>query len=80
MPSSQLRTINDTIHGPRTEAADSSDDFQEAWHYRRELLPKGVGYLQVDAVFITKKGYGMWVLQRDSDILTTLGAAKQKPQ
>ena len=39
-----------------------------------------MGYLQVDAVFITKKGYGMCVLQRDSDILTTLGAAKQKPE
>jgi hypothetical protein len=34
----------------------------------------------VDAVFITKKGYGKNVLQRDPDVLATLNAAKQKPQ
>ena len=78
--SEQLQKINDRYVGPGTEAAESSYDFQEVWHYRRELLPKGVGYLQVDANFITKKGYGMFVLQRDSDILTTLGAAKKKPE
>ena len=55
-------------------------NFQEVWHYRKELLPKGVSYLEVDAVFVTKKGYGTDVLQRESDILTTLDAAKQKPQ
>ena len=44
---------------PGTEAAESAYDYQEVWHYRRELLPKGVSYLQVDAVFITKKGYGI---------------------
>ncbi|HTR01564.1 MAG TPA: hypothetical protein VMN82_00085, partial [Thermoanaerobaculia bacterium] len=61
-------------------AAQNSIDFQEVWHYRKELLPKNVSYLQVDATFITKKGYGVEVLQRESDILTTLSAAKQKPQ
>ena len=77
---SQLASINDHYTGPGTQAPESSYDFQEVWHYRKELLPKGVGYLQVDAVFITKKGYGMFVLQRDSDILTTMGAAKKKPE
>jgi hypothetical protein len=76
----QLAATNDRYVGPGTEAADSSYDFQEVWHYRRELLPKGVSYLQVDATFITKKGYGVEVLQRDSDILTTLSAAKKKPE
>jgi GWxTD domain-containing protein len=78
--SSNLASINDRYTGPGTEAPESSYDFQEVWHYRKELLPKGVGYLQVDATFITKKGYGMFVLQRDSDILTTMSAAKKKPE
>jgi GWxTD domain-containing protein len=76
----QLMKIDDRYMGPGTEAADHEMNFQEVWHYRRELLPKGVSYLQVDAMFVTKKGYGVEVLQRDSDILTTLSAAKQKPQ
>jgi hypothetical protein len=78
--SAQLNKINDQFTGPGTQAPESNYDFQEVWHYRKELLPKNVGYLQVDATFITKKGYGMFVLQRDSDILTTLGAAKKKPE
>ena len=77
---SNLAAINDRYRGPGTEAPEASMDFQEVWHYRKELIPKGVSYLQVDAVFITKKGYGVEVLQRDSDILTTLSAAKRKPQ
>ncbi len=77
---SQLQKTDDRYDGPGVEAADQEMNFQEVWHYRKELLPKNVSYLQVDAVFITKKGYGIEVLQRDSDILTTLSAAKQKPQ
>ena len=67
------------LFGPGHQAADSDNDYQEVWHYRKDLLPKGVSYIQVDAVFVTKKGYGKDVLQRESDILTTLNAAKQKP-
>jgi len=33
----------------------------------------------VDVTFITKKGYGVNVLQRDPMTLTTLDAAKRKP-
>ena len=79
-PSSQVNALNDRYAGPGTEAPDSDMNYQEVWHYRRELLPKAVSYIQVDAVFLTKKGYGKNVLQRDSDILTTLSAAKQTPQ
>ena len=75
----QMAAMNDQYTGPGTQAADSEMNFQEVWHYRKELLPKNVSYLQVDAVFVTKKGYGVEVLQRDPDILTTLSAAKQKP-
>jgi GWxTD domain-containing protein len=80
LSSSQSATISDRYVGPPTEAADSEMNYQEVWHYRKELLPKGVSYLQVDAVFITKKSYGKNVLQRDPDILATLNAAKQKPE
>ncbi len=76
----QMATTNDRYVGPGTEAANASKDYQEVWHYRKELLPKNVSYLQVDAVFVTKKGYGDNILQREPDILTTLSAAKQKPQ
>jgi GWxTD domain-containing protein len=76
----QMATTNDHYVGPGTEAANASKDYQEVWHYRKELLPKNVSYLQVDAVFITKKSYGDNVLQREPDILATLAAAKQKPQ
>ena len=75
----EMASTNDHYVGPGTEATSTSKDYQEVWHYRKELLPKGIPYLQVDAVFVTKKGYGNNVLQRESDILTTLSAAKQKP-
>ncbi|HKD19990.1 MAG TPA: GWxTD domain-containing protein [Thermoanaerobaculia bacterium] len=78
--SGQNAALADRYSGPGTEAPNSDNDYQEVWHYRRDLLPKGVSYIQVDATFITKKGYGKNVLQRESDILTTLNAAKQKPQ
>ena len=68
----------DRIAGPGTRAAEPSNNYQEAWHYRKELLPKGVSFIQVDAIFITKQGYGKNVLQRDPDVLATLNAAKQK--
>ena len=55
---------------------DAQQNWREVWHYRRELLPKGVGYLQVDIEFITKKGYGINVMQRDHASLATLEAAR----
>jgi len=76
----EVSALNDQFGGPGKQAANPDKDYQEIWHYRRDLLPKGVSYIQVDAVFITKKGYGQNVLQRDADVLATLNAAKQKPQ
>jgi hypothetical protein len=76
----QMATINDQYTGPGVQAPNSDKDYQEVWHYRKDSLPKGVSFIQVDATFITKKGYGKDVLQRDPDVLATLNAAKQKPQ
>jgi len=50
---------------------------REVWHYRRELLPPGVPYQQVDFDFITRVGYGDKTLQRDAPSLTTLEAARK---
>jgi GWxTD domain-containing protein len=60
-------------------APESAANFQEVWHYRKELLPKGVSYQQVDITFITRKGYGANTLQRESQTLTTLESAKKPP-
>jgi GWxTD domain-containing protein len=78
--SSQVATIGDQYSGPGTQAAQNDNNYQEVWHYRKELLPKNVGYLQVDVAFVTRKGYGVNVLQRDSQTLTTLDAAKKQPR
>jgi len=75
---SNLNSISDRSSGPGTRMTDSAANWREVWHYRRELLPSGVPYQQVDFEFITRKGYGTNVLQRDSPALATLDAARQK--
>jgi GWxTD domain-containing protein len=61
---------------PTSKAAESNANTVEAWHYRREVLPKGVPFQQVDFQFVTKQGYGDNVLQRDSNVVNTLNAAR----
>jgi len=61
--------------GAKAPNSDGSSNWREIWHYRRELLPRGVGYQQVDIEFISKKGYGVNVIQRDPATLATLEAA-----
>jgi GWxTD domain-containing protein len=65
-----------SVHPDPTTAADVSNSFREIWHYRREALPKGVSIDQLDIVFVTKKGAGRFVLQRDPAVLATLNAAR----
>jgi GWxTD domain-containing protein len=76
--SAQVVSTTDRYSGPGIAVRDSGDNWREVWHYRRELLPGGVPYQQVDFEFVTRKGYGKNVLQRDSPALTTLDIAKQK--
>lgn len=71
-------SIGDRKSGAGTTMTEASANWREVWHYRRELLPAGVPYQQVDFEFITRKGYGKNVLQRDSSTLATLEAARQK--
>ena len=64
-----------TLRAPK--AAETAANWREIWHYRRELLPAGVPYQQVDFDFITRKGYGKNVMQRDPMTLNTLEAARK---
>jgi GWxTD domain-containing protein len=77
--SAQLATANARHGGPAKLAAASGEDKMEVWHYRKELLPKKVPYQQVDFEFVTKKGYGVNVLQRSEESVNTLGVAAPPP-
>ncbi|MFN2386258.1 MAG: GWxTD domain-containing protein [Thermoanaerobaculia bacterium] len=55
-----------------------ASNWREVWHYRRQHLPRDVPYLQVDFDFVTKRGYGKSVLQRDAQILDTLERTKAR--
>ena len=72
----QAAAIRGSMAGPANTAPESDANWREIWHYRRELLPKAVSYQQVDFEFLTKRGYGKNVLQRDEISLTTIEAAK----
>jgi GWxTD domain-containing protein len=64
--------------GPGKTALDSSNNTVETWVYRKERLPANVPYQQVDFKFLTKQGYGANVLQRESDTVTVLEAARPR--
>ncbi|HZI65699.1 MAG TPA: GWxTD domain-containing protein [Thermoanaerobaculia bacterium] len=68
----------DRVTGPGSTVNDAASNWREVWHYRREHLPAGVPYLQVDFDFVTKQGYGENVLQRETQVLDTLDRAKNK--
>jgi GWxTD domain-containing protein len=72
----KISQVNAGFGGPGTKGLEASQNTEEIWHYRRELLPKGAPYQQVDFEFVTKKGYGANVLQRTSETTNTLDAAK----
>ena len=72
----QVAAILATMSGPANTLPESETSWREVWHYRRELLPRTVSYLQVDFQFVTKRGYGNEVLQRDEVALATIDAAK----
>jgi GWxTD domain-containing protein len=75
---SSSAAATDAVFGPGTKAADSSSDWREIWHYPSELLPRGVSYQKLAVEFVTKKGFGKNVLQRDYKTLATLDAAKTR--
>ena len=60
-----------------TKDLDTSRNQMETWHYRRESLPKAAPYKEVVFHFITRKGYGENVMQREPVSLTTLDFARR---
>jgi hypothetical protein len=68
----------DKVTGPGTTVNEAAKNWREVWHYRREHLPKGIPYHQVDFQFVTKQGYGENVLQRETQVLDTLEKAKSR--
>ena len=68
--------IYDKMTSSSTKLPDSDGNYREVWHFRRELLPAGISYHQVDFDFITRKGYGRNVWQREARTLTTLEKAR----
>jgi GWxTD domain-containing protein len=68
----------DQVTGPAVSVRDAAaKSWVETWHYRRELLPAGLPFQQVDFAFVTKQGYGKNVLQRDPDSLAALERSKE---
>ncbi len=67
----------DNMTGPGNRMLDGAANWREVWHYRKELLPKGLPYGQVDFDFITRQGYGRNVMQREASVLNTLDAARK---
>ena len=68
--------IWDHMTNPSTKLPSSDANWREIWHYRHESLPEGLLFRQVDFEFITRKGYGKNVLQRDDPTLKTLNFAR----
>jgi GWxTD domain-containing protein len=75
-PGAASALVYDRMTGPGTRLPDSDGNYREVWHYRRELLPAGISFHQVDFEFITRKGYGQNVWQREGRTLTTLETAR----
>jgi GWxTD domain-containing protein len=68
----------DAFFGPGARVQETGASFREVWHYRRELLPKSLGFQQVDVEFITRRGYGVGVLQRDPAAVAALDASRNR--
>jgi GWxTD domain-containing protein len=75
--SPQAAMIYTQMAGPNNRLPDPDGNYREVWHYRRELLPPSISYHQVDFDFISRKGYGKNVLQRDDKTLATLETARK---
>lgn len=69
--------IVDNMTRPTNKLPQAGVDWREIWHYRREVLPKGLPYQQVDFDFITRRGYGQNVLQREEQSLSAIDAARK---
>jgi GWxTD domain-containing protein len=74
--SGKLATLSAGFAGPGKTALSANTNTLETWHYRREILPSGVPFQEIDFKFLTKQGYGVSVLQRESNTVTALETAR----
>ena len=65
------RSINDNLETPDQRG------HREVWYYRQGRMPAGVPFKEVRFEFISKEGYGSNVLQKESNVLQTLGQAAE---
>ncbi len=77
MGSSKIQSMPYLSDGPANEAPETSSEL-EVWVYRGDRLPGGVPYQQVDVHYVTKKGYGKHVMQREPEATNTLRAAAKQ--
>ena len=68
--------VFDKMTSVGTKLPNNDGNYREVWHFRRELLPAGISFQQVDFEFITRAGYGVNVWQREPRTLTTLEKAR----
>ncbi len=76
VPGYWYMAARNSVHFDGFTNTDASSGFREIWYYRRETLPKAVSAIEVEATFVTKVGFGRFVLQRRPEILSALTAAR----
>jgi hypothetical protein len=47
----------------------------ETWYYRQDRIPKGIPFTELQFLFVTRKGYGTAVLQKEPRELAALQKA-----
>jgi GWxTD domain-containing protein len=75
--SGRIQSMQYVSDGPANDAPETSSEL-EIWVYRGSRLPAGVPYQQVDVHYVTKKGYGKHVMQREPEATNTLRAAARQ--
>ncbi len=76
--SAQKQLKSASYRGPEHKALAVDEELIEIWNYKSEHLPRGVAYQRVDVHYVTKKGYGKNVMQREDDAVNTLRAAAKQ--
>jgi GWxTD domain-containing protein len=74
--SGRLAAKSAQFAGPGKNVIGADMNSMETWHYRKEILPANQPYQEIDFKFLTKQGYGAGVLQRESNTVTVLEAAR----
>ncbi len=78
VPGQWFMANRNSVHFDGFTANDASNGFREIWYYEREALPKTVSASELNVSFVTKIGYGRFVLQRQPPVLNALIAARSK--